>query len=120
MAMSKQTKQKMREAKLLRPVRYWLGRKRPNMIGDKNPAWAGDRIGYYGLHIWINAHFGKAFKCENIDCIYPRMGDKKRWMIKPKRYHWANVSGKYLRDREDWVMLCVSCHKKYDINKKYK
>jgi hypothetical protein len=30
-------------------------------------------------------------------------------------YHWANISGTYERLREDWLRLCVPCHKKYDI-----
>lgn len=32
--------------------------------------------------------------------------------------HWANISGKYLRDITDWVRLCVSCHKYFDKQKK--
>ena len=34
------------------------------------------------------------------------------------RYHWANVSGKYLRDISDWIQLCVKCHKQFDIERR--
>ena len=30
------------------------------------------------------------------------------------RFEWANISGEYKRDLNDWMNLCVSCHKKYD------
>ena len=30
------------------------------------------------------------------------------------KVHWANISGSYLRDREDWLHLCVRCHYKED------
>lgn len=115
MKISKETRQKMREAKFHNPTKYWLGKKRPNMVAEKNPAWKGEKVGYRALHIWIRRNFGKPFKCENPDCIYPRMGDKKRWMLQPKRFDWANKSKEYSRNKEDWFMLCVSCHKKYDL-----
>jgi len=31
-----------------------------------------------------------------------------------KKIHWANKSGEYLRDKDDWIRLCCKCHKKYD------
>ena len=33
----------------------------------------------------------------------------KRWNIQ-----WANISGNYIRERGDWLGLCVKCHRKYD------
>jgi len=27
---------------------------------------------------------------------------------------WANISGKHLRRRDDWLVLCVSCHRYFD------
>jgi len=42
--------------------------------------------------------------------VYPR---KKGY----KRYEWANVSGKYRREREDFVRLCKKCHCKMDKEK---
>lgn len=64
----------------------------------------GENAKYATKHQWVYYHFGKANRCENKECNYKN----------PKRYHWANISGKYLRDRGDWIMLCPSCHKKMD------
>lgn len=37
MKLPKEWKDKLREAKIKNPVRYWKGRKRPEMTGDNNP-----------------------------------------------------------------------------------
>lgn len=77
-------------------------------VGEQNNKWKGDKVGYGGLHDWIRLHYGKASKCENKKCTYKN----------PKRYHWANLSGKYKRDRNDWMQLCPSCHIKMDKKEK--
>lgn len=71
--------------------------------GELNPAWKGELTGYGGIHNWIRRHFGTPKKCEHCG-----MSDKH------KMYHWANKSGTYKRDKNDWFRLCVSCHKEYD------
>ena len=72
--------------------------------GDKNHFWRGDNVGYGGVHKWLYKEFGIANKCEGKECSFKN----------PKRFEWSNISGKYLRDRSDWEMLCPSCHRKYD------
>jgi hypothetical protein len=67
--------------------------------------WKGDTAGYAAIHIWMRNHYGTPQECEHC-------GTKE-----DRRYHWANVSGTYQRDRTDWLRLCVPCHKKYDIGK---
>lgn len=52
---------------------------------------------YSAVHKWITYHYGAPAFCENCD-------------IPAKRYHWANLSGEYLRDISDWARLCVRCH----------
>lgn len=89
--------------------------KPPHFFGEKSSHWKGDNIGYSGLHQWIRLTFGKATKCEYKNCKYPRQNKAKVWVFKPKRFEWANINGKYKRDREDWVQLCPSCHRKFDI-----
>lgn len=71
--------------------------------GQKNPAWKGDKVGYFGLHLWIANNYGKINRC---DVCGVSSADKK--------YHWANLSGKYIRNVSDWKRMCVSCHSKYD------
>lgn len=71
-------------------------------IGDSNGKWKGDIVGYKALHTWVSRQLGKPNKCEHC-------GDTSR-----RRYEWANKSHKYLRDANDWIRLCLPCHKKYD------
>lgn len=63
---------------------------------------------YSTRHKWVNKHFEKPNICEKCDFI-PGIGKDGRTKI-----HWANISGKYERDRRDWLALCISCHQKMD------
>lgn len=92
---------KMLEArKLLAP--WNKGKKSPYMVGDKNPLWKGDDVGYGGLHKWIYRKLGQPNYCAHCQTITA------------KRYEWANISHEYKRDLSDWIRLCTSCHKKFD------
>lgn len=87
-------------------VHIWNG-KRESMnwvVGEKNKLWKGDNVGYDALHDWINRHNGKAKTC----IICGDNGGKKGC-------HWANLSGKYLRDLSDYVSLCPMHHKQIDM-----
>jgi hypothetical protein len=59
----------------------------------------GAETSYQLVHQWVNKVLGRPKKC--VAC---GLDDPKR------RYHWANISGKYLRDLHDWRRLCVPCH----------
>jgi hypothetical protein len=60
---------------------------------------------YFRIHEWLIRHHGKATKCENELC-------KSR---APKRFEWALLKGKdYKKDRNNYIQLCPSCHRKYD------
>ena len=73
--------------------------------GKLNHQWKGDEVGYGALHDWLKSHFGNADRCENPDCSYAN----------PKRFEWALIKGKnYERKRENFMMMCKSCHTKYD------
>ncbi len=76
--------------------------------GSQNNKWKGNNVGYHALHDWVRRHFGKADKCENGKC-------KSKKII---RFEWANVSGEYKRDRNDWIRLCSACHGAYDKEKR--
>ena len=58
---------------------------------------------YVSHHMWMRYHYGKPQRCESCKTTDQRM------------YHWANISGTYQRKREDWLRLCVPCHKRNDI-----
>lgn len=67
--------------------------------------WKGDRVGYWGIHSWVEKEMGKPRKCD------------KCKTEKAKKYDWSNKSGKYKRDLSDWQRLCVKCHFHYDREK---
>lgn len=69
----------------------------------QHPRWKGDDAGYYAVHDWMTKHFGQPTECEQCGLNDPL-----------RKYHWANLSGEYRRDRNDFKRMCVSCHRKYD------
>ena len=74
----------------------------------RNGNWAGDSVGYYGIHSWLARHHGKANKCEMKDCSG-----------KSTYYEWALLKGKkYQRRRDNFWRLCKSCHRAYDFTKR--
>ena len=81
---TKETKRKMKLSKL----------------GEKNPSWKGDKVGYKSLHAQIKRHKPKLKFCEICK-------------IKPP-YDLANISGKYKRDINDFKWLCRKCHQTSD------
>jgi len=83
------------------------------VVGEKNVNWKGKDVGYFGLHSWLVRSFGNAIKCENrkvslLDFICSR---------KSNNFQWAVIHEKgYQRKRENFIQLCISCHKKYDYS----
>lgn len=77
--------------------------KKGDNAGENHPLWKGDDVKYGAVHSWIYRHFGKPNKCEECGKIAYK-----------NKMHWANISGKYKRDRSDWKRLCTSCHYKMD------
>lgn len=72
---------------------------------ENNGMWKGDDASYVAIHMWVRRHKGVPSKCEH--CA------KKS--NQPRVIQWANIDHKYKRDLDEWISLCVSCHKKYDI-----
>lgn len=62
---------------------------------------------YWTIHQWLAKNFGKANMCEGEQCNG-----------KSKVYDWALKKGKdYEKNRDNFINLCRSCHKKYDFIK---
>lgn len=74
------------------------------LLGENNSSWKGEKVGKKALHDWVKRWFGFPNKCEN--CGFESDSHL--------RIQWANKSGKYMRNREDWLRLCVPCHHKKD------
>lgn len=70
--------------------------------------WLGNEVGYDGLHDWVYKKLGAPMQCQNCDKVC-----ENNYQI-----HWANKSGEYKRDVNDWLRLCVPCHSAYDRGRK--
>ena len=58
------------------------------------------------LHKKLIRDHGNATKCEGENCTHKN----------PKRFEWALKKGhSYSANPEDYLQLCVSCHRKYDF-----
>lgn len=65
-------------------------------LGNKNPMWKGDKVGYRALHQWVKRRLSKPKLCNNCKKVSP--------------HDLANISQKYKRDLDDWEWLCRRCH----------
>ena len=64
-----------------------------------------DHPNYAQVHYWIRKNYGKANRCENKDCQNTNA----------TVFHWALRHGyTYEKKRNNFKMLCCSCHRKYD------
>jgi len=66
--------------------------------GEKHYKYVGDKVGYHGVHSWVKKILGKPSLCEDCGATVS------------KRFMWHNISGEYLRNKEDWRRLCAKCH----------
>jgi len=58
---------------------------------------------YKALHRWVQKSLGRAEVCST--CF--RTSEETR-------IEWANLSGKYTKDLEDWLPMCRTCHMIFD------
>ena len=64
--------------------------------------WKGENVKYQALHQWVRRNLGEPEECSFCH-------------KKEKDMQWANKSHEYKRNLTDWIRLCRSCHKKYDL-----
>lgn len=74
-----------------------------SLIGNKR-RWRGNEASYYAIHMWIKKYWGCPDHCDMCHCE------------SASRYEWCNKDKQYKRNREDWLQLCPSCHRKYDLS----
>jgi hypothetical protein len=71
--------------------------------------WKGMLANIKTKHRYVKNHKGKPSKCEHCGTTTA------------SNYDWANVDHKYSRKLSDYIRLCRSCHRQYDIkNNNYK
>lgn len=73
--------------------------------GEKNWNWQGDYPKYWAVHKYIIRHYGQPDTCEHCG----KSG------LKGQRINWANKDNNYKRDINEWLRLCVRCHREYDV-----
>lgn len=86
-----------------------IGRFKKGLIPwNKNKKPDFSKSSYSTIHKWLQYHWKKSGKCSKCGII----------PIPKGRLHvgtqWANISHKYLEDENDWIELCVRCHRRYD------
>lgn len=65
---------------------------------------------YRNVHFWLRNKFGNASKCEGIECNH-----------KSRKFNYALKTGsEYKKIRENFLELCISCHRKYDLTDEIK
>ena len=71
----------------------------------KTPKEKAKEYSYDYIHKWIRVTYGKADRCENENCS-----------SKSNNYEYAMINNSLLeKNRENFKMLCCSCHRKYDF-----
>ena len=68
-------------------------------IGNRNPNWKGNNVGYCQLHDWVRARFPQTKLCQGCNERPP--------------LDLAN-KGIYSRDLQNWEWLCRKCHMQKD------
>lgn len=63
-------------------------------FGPDARRWKDSKAGYTAIHMWLTKHYKKT-SCEHC-------GKQKN---KVSRLEWANISGEYKREREDYMVL---------------
>jgi hypothetical protein len=74
--------------------------------GTSHHAYKGDEVSYASLHGWVKRVKGLPNTCEACgkDATHPDVF----------RVEWANKSHLYKRELDDWIALCMKCHRAYD------
>lgn len=99
--LSEATRSAMSAARVGRPTNI------PKKYEGDHHGWKGDSVSYSGIHKYIKSKLGSPMICS--ECEFTSEN--------PYKIHWANISGEYKRDLDDWARLCASCHKKHDLRR---
>lgn len=80
--------------------------------GPDNPAYDAENINIVGLHGWIRRHKTRTGTCQKCGAKPPRRNGRNGSTRAGTEF--ANISGEYRRDVDDYIELCNSCHQKMD------
>jgi hypothetical protein len=65
---------------------------------------------YRIVHDWINKHYGKACKCESLNC--KKISKTFEYCLKKGETHERNI--------DNYIQFCRSCHRLYDMTPELK
>jgi len=97
-----------KKGRFIKGLSYWTGRynERKDRKGETHGMWKGDNVKYRALHMWVERNKETPTVCNMCGKIWDGKG---RRIIE-----WANISGEYKRDLNDWEALCHKCHSHKD------
>ena len=75
-------------------------------VGPQHHSWKGDDATYTALHNRVYRRRGKADHCEQCGKDDPA-----------ERYEWAQKHGTDGTDVNDYIPMCVPCHRTYDLGR---
>ena len=85
---------------------YWEDMKRRR--NEKTSNWKGDNVQKSAVHRWLNLNYGKPQICEGtIGIKHKGISSNFDWAL--KSFH------EYKKIRDNFLRLCRSCHKRYDM-----
>ncbi len=117
--LSQETKDKLRSIAItrgyrppsqkgLKRVSVWnKGKKCDQLQGENQGQWRGEDASYVAKHNWVRKWKGAALMCE-------KCGKEKTTKCS---IQWANIDHKYRRVLDDYIALCVKCHRAFDKDK---
>lgn len=73
-------------------------------MGERNPNWKGDSVGYCAIHEYVSRHKPKPLECE-------LCGEKRELelVFKDHSAGWKTLE-RYTRNPEDYWWACHRCH----------
>jgi hypothetical protein len=69
-------------------------------IGQRNPEWKGARVGYRGVHEWVDANVDKNKAGYGVCAICGKY----------KKLDSHNLSERFTRKASNWLNVCRRCH----------
>lgn len=85
------------------------GKKFPEKSGANSPVWKGNNASYSAIHYWLYSRKGKPQICEHCGIT-----------SKETKLQWASKNHLCVRDVNNYISLCISCHINYDMTEEKK
>jgi hypothetical protein len=113
---SKETRKKLREAKLKNPIRYWTGKERMDMKGEKNHLWKGGISNHpYSIN-WTKTLKRSIRERDHYICQMP--GCNRQQEDIAHDVHHIDYD-KNNCDPKNLLTLCHRCHMKTNTKREY-